>query len=83
MQHQHQHHSRRGSKQPRFYPVTKEAEIHSQDEPRKRKTRHSLNPPMEMHVGWVMDSRDHQEFGGSGSNRRDSFSDSVGSFGSR
>lgn len=28
--------------------------------PRKRKTRHSSNPPMECHVGWVMDSREHR-----------------------
>lgn len=43
--------------------------------PRKRKTRHSSNPPMECHVGWVMDSREHQShtaaarlaFGGVGS----------------
>lgn len=28
--------------------------------PRKRKTRHSSNPPLESHVGWVMDSREHR-----------------------
>ncbi|KAK7925718.1 hypothetical protein WMY93_008028 [Mugilogobius chulae] len=28
--------------------------------PRKRKTRHSSNPPLECHVGWVMDSREHR-----------------------
>ncbi|KAL4720668.1 hypothetical protein ACJJTC_002109 [Scirpophaga incertulas] len=27
---------------------------------RKHKTRHSLNPPVEHHVGWIMDSRDHR-----------------------
>lgn len=27
--------------------------------PRKRKTKHSENPPIESHVGWVMDSREH------------------------
>lgn len=27
---------------------------------RKRKTRHSLDPPMEHHVGWIMDSREHR-----------------------
>ena len=28
--------------------------------PRKRKTRHSQNPPVESHVGWVMDSKEHR-----------------------
>ena len=28
---------------------------------RKRKTRHSSNPPMEEHVGWIMDKRAHRE----------------------
>lgn len=28
--------------------------------PRKRKTRHSLNPPVEGHVGWVLDSVEHR-----------------------
>lgn len=32
----------------------------SHQTPRKRKTRHSSNPPMECHVGWVMDSREHR-----------------------
>lgn len=27
---------------------------------RKKKTRHSLNPPQEAHIGWVMDSREHR-----------------------
>jgi len=27
--------------------------------PRKRKTRYSENPPVEGHVGWVIDSTDH------------------------
>ncbi len=40
----------------RFYPVTKDPSHHSQDEPRKRKTRHSVNPPVENHVGWIMGS---------------------------
>jgi hypothetical protein len=90
----HSHHhphsvSRRGKKQPRFYPVTKEPGHYSQDEPRKRKTRHSSNPPVEMHVGWIMDSRDHKDKdesvdgGAVGGARRDSISESVGSLGSR
>lgn len=28
--------------------------------PRKRKTRHSNNPPVEQHVGWIMDVREHR-----------------------
>lgn len=28
--------------------------------PRKRKTRHSDNPPVECHVGWVVDSKEHR-----------------------
>ncbi|CAG2067107.1 unnamed protein product, partial [Timema podura] len=27
---------------------------------RKRKTRHSSNPPVENHVGWIMDVREHR-----------------------
>ena len=56
-----------------FYPVTKEPTTPGQDVPRKRKTRHSQNPPVEMHVGWILDSRPVPE-GGRG--RSDSFSDS-------
>ena len=41
--------------QPHFYPVTKEPNTPSQGQPRKRKTRHSQNPPVEMHVGWILD----------------------------
>uniref|UniRef100_A0A4X1VGV6 La ribonucleoprotein 1B n=1 Tax=Sus scrofa TaxID=9823 RepID=A0A4X1VGV6_PIG len=47
------------SKTPRFYPVVKEPKPIDIKSPRKRKTRHSTNPPLECHVGWVMDSRDH------------------------
>ena len=28
--------------------------------PRKKKTRHGNNPPVESHVGWVMDSKEHR-----------------------
>uniref|UniRef100_A0A7N5ZUU3 HTH La-type RNA-binding domain-containing protein n=1 Tax=Anabas testudineus TaxID=64144 RepID=A0A7N5ZUU3_ANATE len=45
---------------PRFYPVVKESRPVDAKTPRKRKTRHSSNPPMECHVGWVMDSREHR-----------------------
>ncbi|XP_032002805.1 la-related protein 1B isoform X3 [Hylobates moloch] len=47
------------NKTPRFYPVVKEPKAIDVKSPRKRKTRHSTNPPLECHVGWVMDSRDH------------------------
>ncbi|XP_027629491.1 la-related protein 1B isoform X6 [Tupaia chinensis] len=47
------------NKTPRFYPVVKEPKALDVKSPRKRKTRHSTNPPLECHVGWVMDSRDH------------------------
>nr|XP_020756756.1 la-related protein 1B isoform X5 [Odocoileus virginianus texanus] len=47
------------NKTPRFYPV-KEPKAIDVKSPRKRKTRHSTNPPLECHVGWVMDSRDHE-----------------------
>ncbi|KAF6094577.1 La ribonucleoprotein 1B [Phyllostomus discolor] len=47
------------NKTPRFYPVVKEPKAVDVKSPRKRKTRHSTNPPLECHVGWVMDSRDH------------------------
>ncbi|XP_053920387.1 la-related protein 1B isoform X3 [Cuculus canorus] len=48
------------NKTPRFYPVVKETRSLDVKTPRKRKTRHSTNPPLECHVGWVMDSRDHR-----------------------
>lgn len=44
----------------RFYPVVKEARpsaAASNSTLLKRKTRHSTNPPVESHVGWVMDHR--------------------------
>ncbi|KAK1793356.1 hypothetical protein P4O66_011424, partial [Electrophorus voltai] len=48
------------SKTPRFYPVIKDSGTIDGTTPRKRKTRHSSNPPLESHVGWVMDSREHR-----------------------
>ncbi|XP_053559625.1 la-related protein 1B [Bombina bombina] len=48
------------TKTPRFYPVVKEPKTIDVQTPRKRKTRHSSNPPLEYHVGWVMDSREHR-----------------------
>ncbi|XP_048448975.1 la-related protein 1-like, partial [Rhincodon typus] len=48
------------SKTPRFYPVVKEGRPLDIEAPRKRKTRHSSNPPLECHIGWVMDSKEHR-----------------------
>uniref|UniRef100_A0AAR2KYA3 HTH La-type RNA-binding domain-containing protein n=1 Tax=Pygocentrus nattereri TaxID=42514 RepID=A0AAR2KYA3_PYGNA len=48
------------TKTPRFYPVIKDSGNIDGQTPRKRKTRHSSNPPLESHVGWVMDSREHR-----------------------
>lgn len=44
---------------PRFYAVVKD-EVPDPHTPRKRKTRHSSNPPIEQHVGWIMDVREHR-----------------------
>ncbi|KAM7376374.1 hypothetical protein PAMP_006115 [Pampus punctatissimus] len=48
------------TKTPRFYPVMKESGTIDGQTPRKKKTRHSSNPPQEAHIGWVMDSREHR-----------------------
>ncbi|XP_076039146.1 uncharacterized protein LOC143024182 isoform X3 [Oratosquilla oratoria] len=58
----------RSRKAPRFYPVVKEKANVDQRTPRKKKTRHSHNPPVESHVGWVMDIKEHRP-------RTSSFSD--------
>merc|ERR1711892_812311 len=52
--------SRRGKEAARFYPVTKDPGNMVEGE-RKRKTRHSSNPPVENHVGWIMDKRAGRE----------------------
>lgn len=44
---------------PRFYAVTKDDGPDPRT-PRKRKTRHSINPPVEHHVGWIMDVKEHR-----------------------
>ncbi|TRY73192.1 hypothetical protein TCAL_00942 [Tigriopus californicus] len=44
----------------------------------KRKTRHSRNPPVENHVGWILDSRDHTT-GRRPSISEQSIAESVGS----
>uniref|UniRef100_A0A5S6QRV7 HTH La-type RNA-binding domain-containing protein n=1 Tax=Trichuris muris TaxID=70415 RepID=A0A5S6QRV7_TRIMR len=42
----------------RFYPVlSKTVSLVGEGLPRKMKTRHSKNPPVELPVGWVMDSK--------------------------
>jgi len=44
---------------PRFFAVVKDGPSVDPRTPRKRKTRHSNNPPVEHHIGWVMDVREH------------------------
>ncbi|KAH9514007.1 La ribonucleoprotein domain member 1 [Bulinus truncatus] len=52
---------RHDRKEPRFYPVTKDPGAPRDPQtPRKKKTRHSSNPPVESHVGWVMDAKEHK-----------------------
>lgn len=46
-------------KKTKFFAVNKDEPIDPRT-PRKRKTRHSLNPPVEGHVGWVLDSVEHR-----------------------
>jgi len=45
---------------PRFFAVVKDGPSVDPRTPRKRKTRHSNNPPIEHHVGWIMDVREHR-----------------------
>nr|XP_033326939.1 la-related protein 1B isoform X2 [Megalopta genalis] len=45
---------------PRFFAVVKDEPSFDPRTPRKRKTRHSNNPPVEHHVGWIMDVREHR-----------------------
>lgn len=44
----------------RFFPVVKDEHPVDPLTPRKRKTRHGSNPPVEHHVGWIMDVREHR-----------------------
>jgi la-related protein 1 len=49
-------------KESRFYPVVKETKpISSNSSEYKRKTRFSQNPPIESHVGWVLDNRNNAQ----------------------
>ncbi|KAL0121680.1 hypothetical protein PUN28_006877 [Cardiocondyla obscurior] len=43
----------------RFFAVVKDGPSVDPKTPRKRKTRHSNNPPVEHHIGWIMDVREH------------------------
>lgn len=43
---------------PRFYAVVKDPE--RPEKGYKRKTKHGQNPPVEHHVGWIMDVREHR-----------------------
>lgn len=43
----------------RFFAAPRENMIDPRT-PRKRKTRHSSNPPVESHVGWIMDTVEHR-----------------------
>ncbi|GLG96237.1 La protein homolog [Gryllus bimaculatus] len=45
---------------PRFFAVVKNEPSLDVRTPRKQKTRHSSNPPVEHHVGWIMDVREHR-----------------------
>lgn len=47
-------------KRTKFFAVNKTDDDLDPRTPRKRKTRHSLNPPVEGHVGWVLDSVEHR-----------------------
>lgn len=46
-------------KKTKFFAVNKIDPVDPRT-PRKRKTRHSINPPIEGHVGWVLDSVEHR-----------------------
>ncbi|XP_053946265.1 la-related protein 1 isoform X1 [Anastrepha ludens] len=47
------------SRRARFYAAPSSHSIDPRT-PRKRKTRHSSNPPVEAHVGWLLDSVEHR-----------------------
>ncbi|XP_061381937.1 la-related protein 1B isoform X2 [Danaus plexippus] len=56
----------------RFYAASKDPHATDVISSRKHKTRHSLNPPVEHHVGWIMDVREHRR------QHRDSTGSSLG-----
>lgn len=48
-------------KKTKFFAVNKSQPVHGSSEvSRKQKTKYSTNPPIENHVGWVMDSIEHR-----------------------
>ncbi|XP_039762805.1 la-related protein 1 isoform X2 [Pararge aegeria] len=55
-----------------FYAANKDPHATDVISSRKHKTRHSLNPPVEHHVGWIMDVREHRR------QHRDSAGSSLG-----
>ena len=72
----------RRSANSRFYPVVKEPSPSEPGAPQKSKTRHSNNPPVESHVGWVMDNtetlgkREHRSSTGRSRNNSNNYSGS-------
>ncbi|KAJ8706608.1 hypothetical protein PYW07_012686 [Mythimna separata] len=52
--------SKRPRRTARFYAANKDPHATDVISSRKHKTRHSLNPPVEHHVGWIMDIREHR-----------------------
>ncbi|CAB3240945.1 unnamed protein product [Arctia plantaginis] len=52
--------SKRPRRTARFYAASKDPHATDVIVSRKHKTRYSLNPPVEHHVGWIMDIREHR-----------------------
>lgn len=69
-----------GHRKARFYAASKEEFVDPRT-PRKRKTRHLNNPPVESHIGWVMDTVEHRprtsSFGSSAGTSPSSYGSSV------
>lgn len=69
-----------GTRKARFYAARKEDFVDPRT-PRKRKTRHLYNPPVEGHIGWVMDTVEHRprtsSFGSSAGTSPSSYGSSV------
>lgn len=69
-----------GHRKARFYAASKEEFVDPRT-PRKRKTRHLYNPPVESHIGWVMDTVEHRprtsSFGSSAGTSPSSYGSSV------
>ncbi|KPJ18389.1 La-related protein [Papilio machaon] len=59
-QSQEQPDKKRPRRTARFYAASKDPHATDVISGRKHKTRHSLNPPVEHHVGWIMDVREHR-----------------------